>query len=172
MRLTNTMREKFLDDVMNGIPFKNYFNIDDAKSEIIKEIESKLPQDLLLTVKNYPNLICRQKRIEFENFKYVRPNGWERILTVGVVDHENCVPIDINKWKEAYKLYVIEKDERDELSKRLCEIIWSCTTVAKLKLALPELESYMPKEPILNQVPIAAGSVITDLLQLGLKIPK
>ena len=172
MKLTKAIREEFVDDVMNGIPVKYHFDFADAKSEIINAIEAQLPSDLLKVVREYPNLFLRNKRIELALLGY--KNGYGHYLNhaVYVIDHPNCKMINIDKHIDQNDKFETEQDERDALRKRLLEIANSCTTLAKLKVALPELESYMPNEEVKRNLPVASGTVITDLLQLGLKIPK
>jgi hypothetical protein len=69
--------------------------------------------------------------------------------------------------------YDIEQGERATIRQRISDVTYSCTTLAKLKVALPELESYMPAElEVVKSLPIATGGLITDLLNIGLKVPK
>lgn len=172
MKLTKFMREQFVDDVMGGIPVEHRFDIEDAKSEIRSAIEMKLPVDLYRISREYPNLFTRSKSVYLTQFKYTNHYGYESELSVRVIDHENCAEIDVRPWVFKKELADAELNERDVLRKRLTEIANACTTLAKLKVALPELESYMPVEEVKRNLPVASGTVITDLLQLGLKIPK
>ena len=172
MKLTKAIREKFVYDVLAGIPIKHNFNMQDTKSEIINAIESQLPHDLFQVVKNYPQVIQRGKYYTLHELKYVTSDGYVRAPEIYVVNHESCKMIDTKPWVFKKELADAELNERDVLRKRLTEIANACTTLAKLKVALPELESYMPVEEVKRNLPVASGTVITDLLQLGLKIPK
>jgi hypothetical protein len=172
MKLSKTIREKFVSDVLAGIPIKHHFNMQDAKSEIINGIEEQLPLGLLQTVKTYPQVIQRHKYYKLDTLYYINSDGYKRTPEIYVVNHASCEMIDLSKWLLQKKLAESEHEERKVLQKRLTEITASCTTLAKLKLALPELESYMPVEEVKRNLPIASGTVITDLIQFGLKIPK
>lgn len=172
MKLTKSMREQFVDDVMRGIPVEHHFSIEDAKSEIRSAIEMKLPVALYRTLKEYPNLFRRDKIINLTQFKYTNRYGRESELSVWVIEHDACTEIDVTAWVNLNKLHEEEQNKRNEISKRLYEIVNSCSTLAKLKIALPELETYMPTEEVKRDLPVASGTVITDLLQLGLKVPK
>lgn len=169
MKLTKAIREQFVSDVLAGIPVKHHFNINDAMLEIRTLVEDKLPDDVKAFIKNHPNLIKREKRLRFES---LISNRWGD-TSVYVVDHDDCKVLPVTEYVILQKLNLDEIEERNVLSKRLLEISASCSTLAKLKVALPELESYMPvKQEVKRNLPIASGTVITDLLQLGLKIPK
>lgn len=172
MKLTKAMREEFVASVMSGIPIEHHYNSDDAESEIIKAVEMQLPNDMLNFVKNYPDLVLRNKRMEFKDLKYRNWRDQVCYTSIYVIDHESCKPIDVSQWIEKQQKHDAEKQRRAELQRRLSEITKACTTLAKLKVALPELESYMPTEVVKRDLPIASGTVITDLMQLGLKVPK
>lgn len=172
MKLTKTMREKFVDGVLAGVPIKNHFNINDAKSEIINAIEKQLPDEIFKVVKNHPQVIQRTKRYKLDALSYLNSDGYIRTPEIYTINHESCQMVDVTAWVELKKLADAEQEERKTLRDRLLELSASCSTLAKLKVALPELESYMPVEEVKRNLPIASGTVITDLLQLGLKIPK
>lgn len=172
MKLTKAIREQFVNDVLAGIPTKHFFNMQDAKSEIINAIEKQLPDEIFKVVKNHPQVIQRTKRYKLDALSYLNSDGYIRTPEIYTINHESCQMVDVTAWVELKKLADAEQDERALLGTRLREISASCSTLAKLKAALPELESYMPVEEVKRNLPIASGTVITDLLQLGLKIPK
>lgn len=172
MKLTNTMRKQFVDDVLAGIPVKHHFDMRDAKSEIINAIEAKLPSEILKVVKENPQIIIRSKRFKLDELSYLNSDGFKRTPEIYTVQHESCKMIDFTAWVNLKELADIEQEERKVLHARLLEISNSCSTLTKLKVALPELESYMPAEVVKRDLPVASGTVVTDLLQLGLKIPK
>jgi len=173
MKLTNTMRESFIDSVMNGIPVVNKYNTDDTMQEIRLAIESQLPKDILQFANKYPNLIIRKKYFTFVELRYVRNDGTKATPYFYTIDHDDAKRIDILKWVYAKERYDIEQAERATIRQRISDVTYSCTTLAKLKAALPELESYMPAErEVVKNLPIATGGLITDLLNVGLKVPK
>lgn len=160
MKLTKAIREKFVDDVLAGIPVKHHFNIYDAMLEIRVLVEDKLPDDVKTFAKHHPNLIKREKRLRFES---LISNRWGDTC-VDVVQHCNCKVLPVTDYVILQKLNIEEQEEREKLRNRLLEISASCSTLTKLKVALPELESYMPVEEVKRNLPIASGTVITDLL--------
>lgn len=173
MKLTKAIREKFVHDVLVGIPVKHHFNMQDAKSEIINAIEKQLPDEIFKVVKNHQQVIQRTKWYKLDALSYLNSDGYKRTPEIYTINHESCQMVDVTAWVELKKLADAEQEERKTLRDRLLEISASCSTLAKLKVALPELESYMPVEQeVKRNLPIASGTIITDLLQHGLKIPK
>ena len=170
MKLTNATRESFIDSVMKGIPVVNKFDIDDTMMKIRGKVEAALPKDILEFATKYPNLIKREKRLRFE---ILNSCGRWNVNTVNVIDHESCVPIGVTDYVILQKRNLDEQIERKVIRQRISDVTYSCTTLAKLKVALPELESYMPAErEVVKNLPIATGGLITDLLNIGLKVPK
>jgi hypothetical protein len=168
MILTKAHRADFLDAVMAGIPIRHPFDIDKAKREIRIAIENQLPRDVRYFIERYPDLVKREKYIGLSPLK-----SGQYAASIHVIDRPEATKIDLAPWIKAQDLAEAEEVERFELRARLAEIAASCSTLAKLKAALPELESYMPKEAIPSKnLPVAAGSVVTDLLAVGLKVPK
>lgn len=173
MKLTKAMREKFVDDVLAGIPIQHGYDLSEAKEQIRALYESQLPSDILTFAKKYPNLIKRDKYFNLKALAYLSKDRYERQPSVWVIDYENYIEADLSQWVKFKHLADAELEERKSLRNRLLEIANACTTLAKLKVALPELESYMPVEQeVKRNLPVASGTVITDLLQLGLKIAK
>lgn len=173
MKLTNALRESFIDSVMNGIPIVNKYNKDDTMQEIRLAIEAQLPEDILEFAIKYPNLVKREKYFSFTELKYVNKDGWINTPSFYTIDHDDVKHIDIYKWVYAKQLHDIEQQDRANIRKRISDVTYSCTTLAKLKVALPELESYMPAErEVVKNLPIATGGLISDLLNVGLKVPK
>lgn len=177
MNLTNKLRAEFVNDVMKSIPLVNYYNTADAMQEIRIETESRLPAEILTFSKNYPNLLERSLQITVVELRYEQTDYRGIVNTrrpyFNTVDHPvNLLPIDYTKWIDKKKRYDDEQHSRLLLSDRLNQIASSCSTLAKLKVAFPELESYMPLEVVKKNLPTASGSIVTDLLNVGLKIPK
>lgn len=177
MNLTNKLRSEFVNDVMKSIPLIHYYNMADAMQEIRIETENRLPSDILTFSKNHPNLLERNLQITVRELSYEfvnhRGNSDTRNPYFKTVDHPvNKLPIDYSKWVDKKKRYDDEQNSRLVLADRLNQIASSCSTLAKLKAAFPELESYMPVEVVKKNLPVASGSIVTDLLNVGLKIPK
>lgn len=164
-RLTNLMRDTFIEQVMNGIPVQHPFNIDDVKQKVRILIESKLPQDIKTFSKNYPNLVKREKSFYLSDKLRGR--------SVYVIDHDSCTLPDLKEFEKQKEMHDSEIGRRNEIRNQLYSVTYACTTVEKLKLALPELESYMPKAND-RQLPIAVPTdvVVANLMQAGLKVPK
>jgi len=181
MKLTNIVREKFLDDVMKGIPRKTKkFDLNDAVEEIQKVIESSAPLDVIEFSKKYPSLVERTKLIylkpftEIKNYKSSgRTRSYSRTPSIYTYNLPNIGDIDLTHWLNQKELSDKEDAERNAIRLRLSGIAYSCTTFSQLKEALPELVSYIPEPPQKTKnLPVLAGNIVTDLLQFGLKVPK
>lgn len=176
MKLTKSMRDEFVDNVMAGIPVQHKFNNGEARLEIARAIEKQLPADVQEFAAKYPDLIKRCEYITLTGLEYDQFDGKRTRMIrplANVIDHPDAKPIDLTQWIERKRMCDEEQDRRKELRSRITQIAASCGTLAKLRDALPELESYMPAEQIAaKNLPIAAGGVVTDLLNAGLKVPK
>jgi len=167
-RLTNVMRDTFIEQVINGIPVKHPFDLQDVKEQILKRVESNLPVDIKSFAKKYPYLIKRNKNIYLPE---CLTGG--RYRTITTIDHESCKMIDCSEFELQLKNHENENEARAKVRGELYSVAYACTTVEKLKLALPELESYMPKAND-RQLPIAVPTdvVVENLMRAGLKVPK
>lgn len=167
-RLTNSMRDVFIDQVMAGIPVNNPFNFEDVKEQILKRVEDNLPVDIKTFIKKYPYLIRRNKSLYLPESL---TGGRYRAITT--VDHDSCQMVDCSEFESQLKNHEIEKESRNKVRSELYSVVYACTTVEKLKIALPELESYMPKKND-RQLPISVPTdvVVSNLMQAGLKVPK
>lgn len=176
MQLTKAIREDFLDEVMEAIPRKHQYNKDDALQEIRKAIEAQLPREIIDFANAYPHLVRRENYIEVEalNYEYESDRGYLRTATPSVrtFRHDLAKLVDVTHWAMLKEAYDAEEYERKQYRSRLAEIVAACKTLKQLEEALPELKSYMPEEPVKRNLPIAAGTIVTDLLKAGLKVPK
>ena len=177
MRLSNAIREDFVESVMSGIPVLHKYSKSEAVREIVAAMEEQLPDDIKKFAKCHPNLIKRERNWSLKELKYdwISEGKYARsdYPYAYTIDHESVERIDTTKWVDLKKAADKEKEERKELEERLKQITNSCNSLKQLKEALPEFESYMPEEAeTVRNLPVAAGSIVTDLLAAGLKIPK
>lgn len=169
-RLSNLMRDTFIEQVMSGVPVLHPFNIDDVKEKIAKLIEARLPEDIKAFDKKHPGLLMRSKSLYLpESLSTGRRNCYY----VNVVNHEACEMVDCSGFELQKRNHDTEVSQRAEMRSQLYSIAYACNTVEKLKLALPELESYMPKAND-RHLPVATPTdvVVANLMGAGLKIPK
>jgi hypothetical protein len=62
--------------------------------------------------------------------------------------------------------------EKETLKNRINGLLWSATTLEKLRQAAPELSDYLPEPEAKCTLPaIVVGTLVTDLMAAGLKIP-
>lgn len=176
MQLTKAIRDDFLDEVMEAIPRKNHYRREDALEEIRKAVEEQLPREIIDFSKAYPQLTRRDNCIEIEalTFDYECDRGFLRKSTPAIrtFKHELAKLVDVTPWAKLKEAYDAEEYERKQYRSRLGEIVGACRTLKQLEEALPELKSYMPAEPEKRNLPVAAGTIVTDLLKAGLKVPK
>lgn len=169
-RLTNAMRDTFIEQVMNGIPVNHPFNIEDVKEKVVKLIESRLPDEIKNFARKYPDLVYRKKYLYLPE-SLNRSNG--RQVSVQVLEHENCEMVDCSAFAMQKRNHEDEQQNRALIKSQLYSATYACTTVEKLKTAFPELESYMPKQND-RYLPVATPTdvVVSNLMSAGLKVPK
>lgn len=174
MKLTNAMREMFVDNVLASIPVVHKFDIETAKLEIRNAMESYVNDQIKAFILVYPRLVSREKYVQLPALKYLNKNECKVTPNIHVIDHISvATDLDMSKWVEQKRLYDEESVKRNSLKTRLLDIAYSCSTLDKLKANLPELEQYMPKEKLpTKNLPISSGSIVTDLLDFGLKLTK
>lgn len=181
MRLTKEMRAEFVADVMDGMPMAHLYSHGDVVQEIRVAIEAQLPEDVLAFVNAYPNLVRRELYIPLEQLtrqgrKEVATGKWVSHSSssyVYVVDHPQATLVDCTAWKAQLVAYEKELDDRDAIARRLTEVAAACGTLKALQAAFPELVSYVPEEQTTTKnLPVAAESLVSDMLKQGLKVPK
>lgn len=159
MRLTNYIRDAFIDSVMNDVPKVNF--TEKAHKIYVEDILKQIPKEV---------------RAIWDNPQTSR---WINDRTVHICGNSVRIPRfgydDLNlteKGQAAVKAveaeYLAQKSSRADLRTRLKGVAYSCTTLKALKEALPEFEKYMPAdvEAPSRMVPVIAN-VVADFVKAG-----
>lgn len=186
MRLTNAIRESFVDSVIRAVPVTASYDGFDAAVKLCKLVESRYAPALVLEFSSkHGELLKRNKVIYCEELNEVSVTGIRtRCFSFYVVD---ALPFDIEQLLAEDVEYqalvkslasdkvnqVAEKEKLSDMRARLRAVTMSCTTTEKLALALPELTHFIPKEVTPTaQLPVSTDGIAGDLFKAGLTIPK
>ena len=163
MRLTNVMKQKFVNAVLADIPSVDY--LEKMRSIISKDAYDKLPEEGKTLFNNLDT-----KHMVSVKYLYI---------PVGVGSLSVQVPNSLYVLEGKAKLEVDslitlhteQSKKRTEVSTRLASEIMYVTTDTKLRELYPDLVKYMPTEmvPVTQNLP-AAESIMNSLKKLGLKV--
>jgi hypothetical protein len=159
MRLTNTHREAFVRAVMNDVPQVDY---DEQAQKLVNAWLDERCQNELG--------VSRKKLAESgwgENYYTYMPGTLSNFYTTA--PGERTFP---EKLKAALTELSAQKSKQEEqytkLTERLSGIVNSCTTIKKLREALPEFAAYMPDDtPVATKNLPAIANMVSEFVQAG-----
>lgn len=171
MRLTNAVRDEFLDAVMKATPWKNPMTDELAVAEFEKRAFEALPSDVKAVCKKYPGCIAtKDVRVPGMPDKYadasrhrnphtgrLRSRGWNATIP-NIIDQET---IKIDDLIAAVEKRDEEEAKRVVLRQQLRGVAYHATTVEELAAVLPELKAWLPK-------PAPKQTKTTALVPVGL----
>lgn len=184
MRLTNAMRNDFVQQVMNAIPWKSVLHSKKDSDMFVEHFESNaLPEDVNAFRKKHRHLLAYTHCVRIPDYDRNALTGKNtKRLDIYL---PNCNTVDQYLESEKFKSFVeymqslrneynLEVQERETVKTRLQDAVAECTTLEKLKLLLPDLESYFPvyEKPQPKFLPVAADTLASSLIKMGLPIPK
>ena len=173
MRLTNQMREDFVNAVMRKVRRRQKWDRVACAEEINKRLESVLADDIKVFAANHANLLARQSLcLDFLTYRDIA--GYRMYSYAQCVVDQKLSDIDIEDLKKNHELWVKEEERRREMTKRLREVAFSVTTNTALAAALPDLVAFVPEdEPKVKKLlPVANSQLFMDLKALGLEVEK
>ena len=159
-RLTKTLREVFVRAVMDDVPQPDE---DQCSKEFQELVNKEMPPEVLAAFLKYPDWL----------------NPESHCVTWGRAANERSVWLRY-KWfsssqddfstemKEYIEKLADIVENRNKLRAKIKGVAESCTTIAHLKIALPELEKYMPEDTPAptKQLPVMAN-LMADVIALG-----
>ncbi len=160
MKLTNHLRDVFVRRVMDDLPATPDYE-DQAGKILTDDCIAQLPAEvralwLRMDLRQY--LDCRGRPYHY------RGTGGIRTIFYTAFNSDNGSGDEPRKeaFQKADALLakaVAAGKSRDELKTKLRQVAYGCTTVAALRLALPEFEKYMPEKPAKpdRSVPVVTG---------------
>lgn len=173
MRLTNQMREDFVNAVMRKVRRRQKWDQAACAEEINKRLGSVLADDIKVFAANHPNLLVRSS-LCLDFLTYRDATNYRRYSYAKGVAGQELSDIDIEDLKKNHELWVKEAERRKELAIRLRQVADSVTTNTALAEALPDLVAFVPKdEPKVKKLlPVANSQLFRDLKALGLEVEK
>lgn len=141
MKLTNSIRDSFINAVMQDVPSGDYQK--QAKDIFEKPALDAMPAAVARIYKDpktkgYVSLTY----ISFAGFSHYIPHGNPRPLLAH--DAENFLGSKTEELEKLRQAYKDELTKNRELRNRLNSVVYSCSTRKQLLEALPEFEKYLP----------------------------
>lgn len=178
MKLTNEMRETFVNAVMAATKIKSKWPKEAVIAEIDKRLKAAAPEEVREFDKKFPGMLSQEsicldwlKTCEFRN------NGKERWWSYGYVHGYRGIGISLIDVTDLQKLLEKHKEEmekRSEMRDRLMQIAKEMTTDEQLAAALPKLVKFIPKPVVKVKagLPVPLKSIQDDLVKMGLEVGK
>lgn len=162
MKLTNKMREDFVDLVMSKVRIRNNYDANKLREDTTGIAVSLLPVELQKVYKKYPSYIgLKSKYVYSEDL----PNYY-----INYFGDQDPNSFDLTPLLAKLRKAKAETDRRLEMRKRLTDVANSVTTTQKLKDALPELAHLVPEAVVVKYLPTTTSGIISDLKELGFEV--
>lgn len=165
MRLTNKMRDDFVNKVMSKVRRWAKWTPEKIRDEAAKRLREVLPECIKQALKDYP---CMVHITSLEGKDLLPHENWGG-RRIDCVYGQKLGDIDTADLAKGYEAYIKEKHKLDEMRRRLRDVAYSCNTTQTLAKALPDLVDYIPKEPVKQVVnlPVTASGLYDDLVKMG-----
>lgn len=168
MRLLNEHREAFVNAVMASLPWKHPMSNIKFSEQVEQLAMDALPSEVRALSKKYPGMLS----IREISFKYEHA-GWTGWAYIGRPDMVDLSKLNLKALIKARFENEEESLQRNQTRAKLMAIASSCTTLSALKLALPDLVSYMPEDVKSSRsTALVDPTLIRGLKKSGLPIPK
>lgn len=165
MKLTNTIRNAFINSVMNDVP--NYNDLLDAvRKLVVDDIVSRLPKKIRAV---YDDKDLRHwLKTDYNSFgsvslnypsPEVRSSCDKPMLTPEVQEKVNALEIEIKEKRRLHR----------ELQSKIKSAAYGCTTRKQLAELLPEFEKYLPADEakaVKQNLP-AVANLVADFTKAG-----
>ena len=164
MKLTNLIRDSFINAAMQDVPSVDYEKqaqdlFEKAALDVMPAAVARIYKDP--ETKGYVNLT----NIQFAGFSHYIPS--ESHSSLG---GPSAMPLLGSKCEELEKLqqaYKAGRTKNDELRNSLRSVAYSCTTRKQLLEALPEFEKYLPALMDKTVGLPAVSNVVSDFVKAG-----
>lgn len=174
MRLTNQMREDFVNAVMKKVRRRQKWGREAVVEEINKRLAAVLDDDIKEFMQKHPNLVCRESKCLDSWLCWTKENGYRNYSYASAVVGQKLTDINMEDLKKHHELWQKEEERRNEMASRLRQVAYSVTTNTDLAAALPDLIKFVPKDEPKpkKQLPVASSQLFKDLKSLGLEVEK
>lgn len=157
MKLTNYIRDAFVEAVMDDVPKIDY------RAEIERVALNAAVSDMLPKVRAVYDDKTTRDFIETHHHYFDECGG----MYLPQLKSWVIAPVVHAELKRLRKLQLEQEAQRDSLQSKLKGIAYGVTTRKALATALPEFEKYLPAEiETSRNLPIVAN-VITDFMKAG-----
>lgn len=166
MRLTNQMRDDFIDTVMSKVRRRAKWTPEKIRDEAAKRLREVLPECIKQALKECPDMV---HLTSLDGRALLGHEEWGK-RRVSCVNGQELTEIDTTDLAKGYETYLKEKHKLDEMRCRLRDVTYSCNTTQTLAKALPDLVDFIPKEPakvVPASLPVTASGLYDDLVKMG-----
>ena len=172
MRLTNQMRDDFVNAVMSKVRRRQRWSRVVCVEEINKRFAAVLADDIKEFMEKHPNLVARESKCLPDWLCWTKENGHRGYSYAFAVVGQKLTDINMEDLKKHHELWQKEEERRKETASRLRQVAYSVTTNTDLAIALPDLVKFVPKdEPKPKKLlPVANSQLFKDLKSLGLEV--
>lgn len=160
MKLTNYIRDAYIQQVMNDVPRERYEEMIDKL--ILDDAVDQLPTAVKAVWKD-PNL---QGYIKTQSVYPVPKAGVVQVPCLNRSDFK-LRSVAQQKAEELVKLRDAQVARFNSLRDQLKSIAYGCTTRKALAETLPELEKYIPKEEETSRNLPMVANVVSDFVKAG-----
>lgn len=157
MRLTNYIRDAFINSVLQDVPQVNYDN--KIRQVVMEDFIEQMPKAVREAYSRFPEYF-RASSIYINDFGYV---------SVHCGDKKELTQTTKEKVKELVKQHHEQSKIRSKLKTDLKAVAYSVTTANALRKALPEFEKYLNEyvtKPVDRSVP-AIANVVSSFVAAG-----
>jgi hypothetical protein len=161
MRLTNYMRDAFVNAAMHDVPKINY---NEQAEKLAREYLHKKFESIFPGID--PNGVANNW---LEKCSVSLPGSLQNIYAIA--PSYRVLETDLKIWPKLQEIatkHNIQDKERVELRSKLRGVANSCTTRKALAEALPEFEKYLPEDEAkaIRSLPVVAN-VLSDFVKAG-----
>jgi hypothetical protein len=162
MKLTNYIRDAFINSVMNDVPEKDFH--EEGKKIFVKHYLDLLPKEVQMAWV-LPN--CKA----YIQTRYASVCGQSFVVPHdGSNGHRNVdVPLKAKDKIDALTAqYKTQQDNRAALRSKVKGAAYACTTTKQLRELLPEFDRYLPaeEEKTLRTLPVVQN-IVADFVKAG-----
>lgn len=184
MKLTNEMRNQFLDRVANAMPPVKAFDREVYEARYMALMEEAVPQEVKALEKKFPGSVMRGRqslslangRVRRYFGRYEQDEGYEYLhanpILYRCTTKSESIDALQSEVQAAFAEVLEAEKERYFLLKRLEQVVRACSTDTALRELMPEMAHLIPKAPekAFPLVATQANNVIADLVKAGLDL--
>lgn len=160
MKLTNYLRDAFINAAMQDVPQTDYR--EQIQKLMQDDFDSQLPKEVLAMSKKFPGYFSTGDPLRLGNgLGYVYARIWIRgemptLTKAGKDAQQKLLDADL-----------LQQKNLNVLKEKLHNVAYGCSTTNALATALPEFQKYLPTEPAKATSLPALANVVSDFVKAG-----